>query len=225
MRFATLIHKRQLRDRVRDALIAVGIEVHEFSAVHLLLADPGKQAFAAILVQDDEAGGGPWLRTLHKHVDEAIALIAIGRGGTADMSRALLNGADDYVHKDDDAAHLVHRALARVSTKLQRSQPRTWRLGPYVLDVPKSVLLSADVEVHLSPRELTLARVLIENHGRIVALERLCQDLCARIDDAARRAVKQHAHMLRKKCDIVAGTNPQRLRVKAAYGQGYRITL
>ena len=37
--------------------------------------------------------------------------------------------------------------------------------------------MSPAAEVHLSPRELMLARVLIENHGRVVALERLCEDL------------------------------------------------
>ena len=70
-----------------------------------------------------------------------------------------------------------------------------------------------------------LARVLAENHGRVVALEQLCEELCARTDDAARRAVKQHAHMLRKKCDLAAGPTAQRLRVEAVYGKGYRLTL
>ena len=70
-----------------------------------------------------------------------------------------------------------------------------------------------------------LASVLIENHGRVVALERLCENLCARTDDTAKRAVKQHAHVLRKKCELVAGSTPHRLRVEAVYGKGYRLTL
>lgn len=70
-----------------------------------------------------------------------------------------------------------------------------------------------------------LARVLIENQGRVMALDRLCKDLCARTDDAAKRAVKQHAHVLRRKCVLAAGSTLQPLRVEAVYGKGYRLTL
>jgi len=74
-----------------------------------------------------------------------------------------------------------------------------------------------------------LARVLIENQGRIVALEQLCEDLCGRTDESAKRAVKQHAHVLRKKCELAAGTGAnaiaQRLRIEAVYGKGYRLAL
>jgi len=225
MRFATLIHERELRSRVSDALMFTGIEVLNFAAVDALIANLRTQAFAAVLVEDDEDRIGHWLGALRTHTDEPIALIAIGTGGAAGMSRALLHGADDYVVIGDGAEQLVHRSIARISAKIQRPRRRTWRLGPYTLDSSRSSLMSPAAEVHLSPRELMLARVLIENHGRVVALERLCEDLCARTDDAAKRAVKQHAHVLRKKCDIAAGSTVQRLRVEAVYGKGYRLTL
>jgi DNA-binding response OmpR family regulator len=67
--------------------------------------------------------------------------------------------------------------------------------------------------------------VLIERHGRVVALDQLCEELCARTDAAAKRAVKQHAHVLRKKCELAAGSTVQRLRVEAVYGKGYRLAL
>jgi DNA-binding response OmpR family regulator len=225
MRFATLIHERELRSRVSDALASMGIEVLNFAAVGALIANLDRQAFAAILIEDDEGRIGHWLGALQSHTDEPIALIAIGTGGSAGMSRALLHGADDYVVIGDGAEQLVHRSIARISAKIQRQRRRTWRLGPYTLDSSRSSLMSPVAEVHLSPRELMLARVLIENHGRVVALERLCEELCARTDDAARRAVKQHAHVLRKKCELAAGSTALRLRVEAVYGKGYRLTL
>lgn len=205
--------------------MSMGIEVLNFAAVGALVASLDTQAFAAILVEDDEDRIGHWLGTLQTHADEPIALIAIGTGGTAGMSRALLHGADDYVVIGDGAEQLVHRSIARISAKIQRPRRRTWRLGPYTLDGSRSSLKSSVAEVHLSPRELTLARVLIEHHGRVVALEQLCEELCARTDAAAKRAVKQHAHVLRKKCELAAGSSAQRLRVEAVYGKGYRLTL
>lgn len=225
MRVATLIHEQNLRSRVSDALVSVGIEVLDFAAVDALIGSLRAQAYAAVLVEDHDDRIGHWLGALQRHTDEPTALIAIGNGGTAGMSRALLHGADDYIVMGDGAEQLVHRAIARISAKIQRPRRHTWRLGPYTLDTARSSLVSPVAEVHLSPRELMLASVLIEHHGRVVPLERLCEDLCARTDDAAKRAVKQHAHVLRKKCDLAAGSTVQRLRVEAVYGKGYRLTL
>jgi len=205
--------------------MSMGIEVLNFAAVDALIANLYIQAFAAILVEDDEARIGHWLGALQPYADEQIALIAIGPGGSAGMSRALLHGADDYVVISDGVEQVVHRSIARISAKIQRQRRCTWRLGPYTLDSSRSSLQSPVAEVHMSPRELTLARVLIENHSRVVALEHLCKALCARTDDAAKRAVKQHAHVLRKKCELAAGSTIQRLRVEAVYGKGYRLTL
>jgi DNA-binding response OmpR family regulator len=199
--------------------------VLNFAAVDALIANLHTQAFAAILVEDDEDRIGHWLGALQTHTDEPIALIAIGTGGSAGMSRALLHGADDYVVIGDGVEQLVHRSIARINAKIQRQRRRTWRLGPYTLDSSRSSLRSPVAEVHMSPRELALARVLIENHSRVVALDQLCKELCARTDDAAKRAVKQHAHGLRKKCELAAGSTIRRLRVEAVYGKGYRLTL
>jgi DNA-binding response OmpR family regulator len=225
MRFATLIHTHDLRSRVSNALMPLGIEVLNFAAVDALIADLRAQAFAAVLVEDDDDRIGRWLGALQAHLDEPIALIAIGTGGAAGMSRALLLGADDYVVMDDGAEQLVHRSIARIGAKIRRPHKRTLRLGPYTLDMSTSSLVSPVAEVHLSPRELTLARVLIEHHGRIVPLDRLCEELCARTGAAAKRAVKQHAHILRKKCDLAAGVAFPRLLVEAVYGKGYRLKL
>src|SRR5437868_8069529 len=138
MRFATLIREPDLRDRVGDALVSVGIEVLNFEAVNALIADLHAQAFAAVLVEDHEDRIGHWLAMLQAHADEPIALIAIGTGGAAGMSRALLHGADDYVVMGHGAEHLVHRAIARVGAKVQRARKRMWRLGPYTLDSSRS---------------------------------------------------------------------------------------
>jgi DNA-binding response OmpR family regulator len=225
MRFATLIHAQDLRSRVSNALMSMGIEVLNFAAVDALIAELRTQAFAAILIEDDADRIERWLGALQAHLDEPIALIAIGTGGAAGMSRALLLGADDYVVMGDGAEQLVHRSIARIGAKIQRPRKRTWRLGPYTLDTARSSLASPVAEVHLSPREIVLARELIEHHGRVVPLDRLCQDLCGRTDDAAKRALKQHAHMLRKKCELAAGEALPRLRVEAVYGKGYRLAL
>jgi hypothetical protein len=109
MRFATLIQERDLRGRVSEALMSMGIEVLNFAAVDGLIAALHTQAVAAILVEDDEARIGHPLGALQPHTDEQMALIAIGPGGSAGMSRALLHGADDY--SAPAQAYMAARAL------------------------------------------------------------------------------------------------------------------
>src|SRR5438046_368980 len=113
MRFATLIHEPELRDRVGDALVSVGIEVLNLESVNALIADLHTQAFAVSVVEYHVDRIGHWLAMLQAHADEPIVLIAIGTGGAAGMSRALLHGADDYAVMGHGAEQLVHRVIAR----------------------------------------------------------------------------------------------------------------
>ncbi|WP_161974659.1 winged helix-turn-helix domain-containing protein [Piscinibacter terrae] len=205
--------------------MSTGIEVLDFATVDALVTDLQVQEFAAILVEDDANRVESWLAALQAETDRPVALIAIGAGGASGMSRALLHGADDYFVVGDAAEQLVHRSIARVSAKIQRPRKQVWRLGPYKLDISRSCLISPTAEVRLSPRELALAHLLIENDGKVVPLDQLCERLCASTGDAARRAVKQHAHTLRKKCQLVAGPALEQLRVEPVYGKGYRLTL
>ena len=225
MRFATLIQTQETRTLVASALQTKGIEVSDFATIDALVASLRAMPYAAILIEDIGERTGRWLRTLQIHTDEPFALIAIGPGGTAGMSRALMHGADDYAILCNDIETLVHRCIARVSEKTHRPRLGTWRLGPYTLDSARKRLLSPGGHVTLSPREVLLARTLIENHGKVVPLSQLCEDLCSRNDATAQRAVQQHAHVLRKKCELAAGSSSQRLRIEAVYGKGYRLTL
>jgi DNA-binding response OmpR family regulator len=224
MRFATLVQKDDVRSSVGIALMSIGVEVSHFSAVDPLIASLDELPFDAIVVEDDERHIRPWLLALKPYVEQRIAVIAIGAGGAASMSIALLHGADDYVVIGEGVDQIVHRSIARINAKTRQAQRATWRLGPYSLDPTTSKLLSITAAVHLSPREFTLARVLIENCGKVVMLDSLCRVLCDREDETARRAVKQHAHTLRKKCELAAGPTLRRLRIEAVYGKGYRLS-
>jgi DNA-binding response OmpR family regulator len=220
-----LFLEQNLRYQVSDALKSMGIEVSHFAAVDAAISQLQSESFAAILVEDCASHISHWLGSLQAHAAEPIALIVVGSGGAAGMSRALRHGADDYVVIGDGTEQLVHRSIARASAKIQRRHGSVLRLGPYTLDSSHCTLSSVATEVHLSPRELLLARVLFENHGRVVSFDRLSSHLCGRTDDAARRAVKQHAHTLRRKCPVAGGSSGQGLNVESIYGAGYRLTL
>ena len=209
---------------ITRALVGQGIEVLPFATVAALIAAQAAQAFAAILVEDS-APRDQRVAKLQPHLAAHTALIVVGAGGAANISRALLQGADDYAISCELAAdHLVQRAIARVSAKLRASQKSTLKVGACTLDLAHGTLHSKDQQVRLTSRELTLARLLFEHCNQVMATGQLCQALCGRIDDSAERAVKQHAYELRRKLQRVAPPGGEALRIETVYGKGYRLT-
>ena len=223
MRIATLMQDPGALANITGALVAQGIEVEPFSALAALMTAHALHAFSAILVEDTVPDIDGCLATLGPHLAQT-ALIVVGAGGAANISRALLQGADDYAITCELASnHLVQRAIARVSVKLRASQKSTLKVGAYTLDVAKGVLHSQDRQVPLTSRELTLARVLFEQCNKLATTGQLCQALIGRIDDSAVRAVKQHAYELRRKLRHVVPSDGEALRIETVYGQGYRL--
>jgi two-component system KDP operon response regulator KdpE len=168
---------------------------------------------------------GGWLERLQSGPGAPMVVVAVGAGGTVEMSRAFSHGVDDYHFTANPVEQLLQRALARVSAKMRQMSVPVLRIGPYVLDRSRSVLASSGGEIHLSPREFSFVHSLIEAQGGTVQMERLCERICGQMNGAARRAVRQHAHVVRRKLSLVAASigRAEALRVESVYGQGYRL--
>ena len=223
MRIATLMQDLGALAHITASLVAQGIEVEPFSALTAFMAAHALQAFSAILVEDTMPDIDECLATLRPHLAQT-ALIVVGAGGAANISRALLRGADDYaINCELASSHLVQRAIARVSVKLRATQKSTLKVGAYTLDLAKGVLHSQNRHVPLTSRELALARVLFEQCNQLATTGQLCLALIGRVDDSAVRAVKQHAYELRRKLRHVVPPGGEALRIETVYGQGYRL--
>ncbi|MBB3181699.1 winged helix-turn-helix domain-containing protein [Variovorax sp. Sphag1AA] len=210
---------------ISHALVAQGIEAEAFRDSGSFIAAHASNAFAAILIEDSETHIAECLAELRQQLTAQTAIIVIGAGGAARISRALLMGADDYaISCEPMSHHLVQRAIARISVKLRASQSPALKIGAYTLDLANGVLRSHRRNERLTSRELTLTRVLFERCNQLVATEELCQALCGRIDDTAERAVKQHAYELRRKLQRVVPTHGESLRIETVYGKGYRLS-
>jgi DNA-binding response OmpR family regulator len=225
MRVAMLMSNRRARARIGRSLLDHGIEAVPFTTAGALIAAQSAQAFAAILVEDSAARIGERLGDLRRHLAAQTVLIVVGAGGAASMARALLHGADDYAINCELAPdHLVQHAIARVSVKLRASEKSTLKVGAYTLDLAHGSLHSQSLQVRLTSRELTLARLLFEQCNQVVSAGQLCQALCGRIDAGAARAVKQHAYELRRKLQGVVPADGEALRIETVYGEGYRLS-
>lgn len=210
--------------RIAKALESQGIEVEAYATPAALIEAQGEQIFSAVLVEDATPRFDERLTSLQPHLATQTALIVVGEGGAANMSRALALGADDYaIHCDSAEEHLVQRAIARVSFKLRGTLRSLLKVGTYTLDPQQGMLSSQSGQTLLTARELTLARALFEQSDQVVSNEHLCMALCERIDAGAQRAVKQHVYELRRKLQRLAAAGQERLHIQTVYGRGYRL--
>ena len=127
----------------------------------------------------------------------------------------LEGGVDDYLTKPFEPRELV----LRIGTVLRRAQPmpasREIRLGQYVFDPERDILLGGNGALRLTTTEASLLRVLAENVGRVLSREALTR-LCA--IDGTDRMIDVQVTRLRRK--IEPDTRAPRY-LQTVRGQGY----
>jgi two-component system, OmpR family, KDP operon response regulator KdpE len=134
---------------------------------------------------------------------------------------ALDRGADDYVTKPFGPGELV----ARVQAALRRSgrdaaEPRI-EIGELVVDVAAHAVFVAGEEVHLTPIEFSLLRVLAGSRGLLMTHRQLLTEVWGAQYTDATPLLRTHIANLRGKLQR-AGQDPSLIRTDA--GIGYRLT-
>ncbi len=206
---------------IRKALAAHGIEVSDYSTMEQLVAGLKAQEFGAILLEGEPDHLELGLSLLQVRAQAQTAIVIVGKGGAAAIAHALMHGADDYVFSGGDVDYAMQRIIARIGTRVRRRRA-VLRTGDVELDALAREIESSGVRVRLTARETLLARILFENLGRVVAIDRLCVELCGASDATAVRSVNQHVYQLRRKLDRLP-VDGEGLRIEALYGAGYRL--
>jgi two-component system, OmpR family, KDP operon response regulator KdpE len=134
---------------------------------------------------------------------------------------ALLQGADDYVTKPFGPGELV----ARVSAALRRarggtSEPRV-EIGEVIVDLAAHAVSVAGADVHLTPTEFSLLRVLVLNRGLLLTHRQLLMEVWGPEHADATPLLRTHIANLRSK--LQAGESQQRL-IRTDSGIGYRLS-
>jgi two-component system, OmpR family, KDP operon response regulator KdpE len=139
----------------------------------------------------------------------------------AEKVRALKQGADDYVTKPFAPGEL----LARLEAALRRAGPQAeepvLRAGDLALDVRAHQLTVAGEEVHLTPIEFELLRMLMANRGRLLTHRALLSEVWGPEYADATGLLRTHIANLRAK---VEGEGRARSLIRTDSGIGYRFT-
>jgi two-component system, OmpR family, KDP operon response regulator KdpE len=152
-----------------------------------------------------------------------MPVLILSAHGEEDIKvRALDEGADDFVTKPFSTAELLarmRRALRRMAAAAAPAQPVV-RLGEVEVDLSRRRVLRCGEDVHLTPTEYELLRVLVQDAGRVITHGHILRAVMGRGYEDAHAALRVHVASLRKKLEC----DPARPRIiKTEPGVGYRV--
>ena len=146
-----------------------------------------------------------------------IVLSAVGE--EEQKVRALEAGADDYVTKPFGPRELVARLNAALRRTRGSDEGAVIEIGGLEVDLAAHVVRRDGEEVHLTPTEFELLRVLVRNRGRLLTHRALLTEVWGPpwAEDTA--TLRTHIANLRRKIEPAGGAG----LIRTDPGVGYRI--
>ena len=139
----------------------------------------------------------------------------------ADMDskvRLLLDGAADYITKPFDSREL----LARIAVQLRKQDTPAAQLltcGPLSLDAGSHQVWAESKEVHLTPTEYAILKLLMENPKQVIPKSRILDRISLDTPDCTESSLKQHISNLRRKLREASGGE----YIEAVWGIGFKL--
>lgn len=154
------------------------------------------------------------LRWLRARGNKMPVLILTAEDSVRARVTTLDCGADDYISKPFDLDELCARLRALHRRAVGCVSP-TLRHGDIELDPGSRSVTLEGKPVALSPKELGILQILVENSGKIVPRDRLMMSSYGWHDDVGSNVLEVHIHHLRRKLGLDS--------LKAVRGLGYRL--
>jgi two-component system KDP operon response regulator KdpE len=148
-----------------------------------------------------------------------MPLIVLSAVGDEDAKvRALAAGADDYITKPFGPRELVARLQANLRRIAPDPKPAVITAEGLVLDLAARTVQRDGTEVHLTPTEFDLLRLLARNRGRLMTHRDLLVSVWGAGYEGDTPVLRAHIANLRRKIEPAEG--PRYIRTDP--GVGYR---
>jgi two-component system, OmpR family, KDP operon response regulator KdpE len=150
-----------------------------------------------------------------------MPIIVLSAVGEEDAKvRALAAGADDYVTKPFGPGELVARLQAALR-RVPREEEPVVELNGLRVDLAASTVSRDGEEIHLTPTEFKLLRVLVLNRGRLMTHRSLLREVWGPAWTEDTPTLRTHIANLRRKLEAPEGGSP----IRTDPGVGYRIAV
>ena len=206
---------------LHDDLQAEGYEVEVATDGVSAMAKASRGGFDLILLDVMLPGkdGFTICRDLRAEGSRTPVILLTARGQEQDKVFGLRLGADDYVTKPFSPQELI----ARVQAVLRRAERppvgKVFQFADVRVDFSRHEVLRGGQLVELTPAELKLLRVLIENRGEVLSLNRLLEEGWGKDVFLTDRVIYTHINNLRSKIE----PDPHHPRyIISVRGSGYR---
>jgi DNA-binding response OmpR family regulator len=215
--------EKAIAEAVAHTLAREGFETRVASdgAAGLRLADSFKPDLVILDLMLPGIDGLEVCRLLRRRSTVPIIMLT-AKAAEVDRIVGLEVGADDYVTKPFSMRELVARvraALRRQDMLAEASRTPSFDDGNLVIDLERPAIEVAGKAVALSPRELSLLRVLLLHRGRVRTRQQLLSEAWGDDEYIDARTVDVHVRWLRKKIE----RDPERPEyIETVRGIGYR---
>ena len=223
MRLLIIEDERPMRIALQDCLAAEGYRVLTAGdgAMGLSMALEEKPDLILLDLMMPKLDGYALCAELRRLGNQTPILMLTAKGLTQDRVRGLDSGADDYLVKPFSTDEL----LARIRAILRRSQRASaaapvLQFGKVKIDLPRQKAWRGKEELHLTPKEFAILRLLSEASGEPVTRERFLDLVWGYTAFPTTRTVDNHIAGLRAKIE----PDPEHPRwIKTVHGVGYRL--
>jgi len=187
---------------LHEALDAAAVSHVDAAIIDLLLPD----------------GEGLDLCTRLREWSEMPILVLSAVGDEEQKVSALKAGADDYITKPFAPRELLARLEAVLRRVAAGGEERVIVAGDLEIDLAAHLVRRAGTEVHLTPTEFDLLRVLVRNRGRLLTHRALLTEVWGPGWVQDTRVLRTHIARLRRKIDPNGRTGEHHIRTEPGVG-------
>ena len=223
----------------RTRVLICDDEAQILRALRVILGDAGFEVIPALTAQEalDAAavrrpeaaiidlvlpdGDGVEVCRSIREWSEIPILVLSAVGDEREKVRALEAGADDYVTKPFGPDELVARLRAALRRVAPAADEPVVTVDELEIDLANRRVRRAGEEVHLTPTEFELLRLLVRNRGRLLTHRALLRDVWGPGFQDDTQVLRVHIANLRRKIEPEPG-RPSLIRTDP--GVGYRFT-